>query len=47
VHLIKQAKDDDAEKKPPKAEAPTVVPPLPEATGPVSASTGPVPAVSQ
>ena len=49
VHLIKQAKDDNAEKKPPKAEAeaPTVVPPLPEATGPVSASTGTMPAVSQ
>ena len=49
VHMIKQAKDDNAEKKPPKAEAeaPTVVPPLPEATGPVSASTGAMPAVSQ
>lgn len=49
VHLIKQANDDSAEKKPPKAEAeaPTVVPPLPEATGAVSASTGAVPAGSQ
>jgi lipopolysaccharide export system protein LptC len=47
VHLIKQAKDDDkGEKKPPEAaaEGPTVVPPLPEATGAVSASTGAVPA---
>jgi len=47
VHLIKQAKDDDkGEKKPPEAaaEVPTVVPPLPEATGAVSASTGAVPA---
>ncbi|MGA7456333.1 MAG: LPS export ABC transporter periplasmic protein LptC [Methyloceanibacter sp.] len=45
VHLIKQAKDDKQEKKPPKGEADAqpVVPPLPDATGAVSASTGAVP----
>lgn len=47
VHLIKQAKDEKQETKPPKSEveAPNVVPPLPEATGVVSESTGAVPMV--
>jgi hypothetical protein len=48
VHLVKEAKDAKPEKKPPvEAEAPTVVPPLPEATGVVSESTGAVPVIGQ
>jgi lipopolysaccharide export system protein LptC len=53
VHLVKEtkdAKDAKPEKKPAppaEAEAPTVVPPLPEATGVVSESTGAVPVIGQ
>lgn len=43
VHLVKEAKDKKKEETAPKADAPTVVPPLPEATGAVSESTGALP----
>jgi lipopolysaccharide export system protein LptC len=47
VHLVKEAKDEKQQNKPPKGEveAPTVVPPLPEATGAISQDAGTLPVV--